>query len=534
MKRVVSVWLPDWPIARRARRLRATSRPDAGSPEGSVAADLLAGPPFALVEKGPRGLTVQAANAAARALGIARGGRHADARALCPELETLPADPDGDARGLKTLALYAERWAPAVSVDQTLPGFEGLVLDVTGATHLFGGEMALLDEIEARLGAAGVPARAALADTVGAAWALARFSEARTAPVGGAREALADLPCEALRLEAAATAGLKRFGLRRIGDLYALPRAGLARRFRGESAGLEVVRRLDQALGAEPEALIPVRPAPRYRVGRRYAEPLGAVEGLEAQLPDLARALCEALERDGQGARRARLIAFRVDGAAPELEVKLSRAARAPARLIRLIRELGLERIEIGFGIDALMLVADETEALSAVQAGLDGEASARPPEEAAAELIDRLAARLGEGAALAPVARESWIPERSEALVPADAEGGAVPRPARARPILLFEPPERVEAIAELPDHAPARFTWRRVARRVTRARGPERLSPEWWRPLPADARRPRTRDYFVVEDEAGRRYWLFREGLYGREDGDRRPEWFVHGVFP
>lgn len=459
---------------------------------------------------------------------------------MIPRLIGQPADPAADARALTALAAWAERWSPSVSVDPSSEGLEGLFLDVTGATHLFGGEAALLDQIRARLGEAGVPARAAMAPTPGAAWALARWGEAD----GGAplatedttRERLADLPVEALRIDDRTLAAARRFGLRRIGDLYAMPRAGLARRFR-DVDGVGLVKRLDQALGFVAEALTPVRAPPRYRAWQAYAEPLGDLEGVEARLPELAADLAQPLERDGQGAKALTLTGFRSDGRITALSVRMGRPGREAKVWLRLFREAGLGRLELGFGLDALMLTADTVEPIAPRQAALDSETETRQAESLAA-LIDRLTARLGEERVLTPEPIDSWIPERAERLRPALGRRPAPdPSDLGRRPILLLDPPEPVEAIAEMPDHAPARFTWRRVARRVVKADGPERLSPEWWRPRP-DGREVRTRDYYRVEDAEGARYWLFREGLYGLEYGgraeERAPSWWMHGVLP
>ena len=496
--------------------------------------------PFALTLKNSRGAVVlHALNAAARAAGLRRGQSQADAGAMLPQLLCQPADPAADARALEALAAWAERWSPSVSLDLSPDGLEGLFLDVTGAGHLFGGEAALLEQIRSRLAGAGISARAAAAPTPGAAWALARWSDPDGHPpvVGRERlrERLADLPLDALRLDAAALAQARRFGLKHIGDLYPMPRAGLARRFRG-GGGMELVRRLDQALGYEGEALTPVRPPARYRAWQAYAEPLGDLAGVEARLPELAADLAGAMERDGRGARGLTLTGFRTDGGTTTLAIRTGRPGREPSVWLRLFREAGLGRLELGFGVDSLMLAADVVEPMVARQTAIEGEAAARQAEDLAA-LVDRLSARLGEARVLVPEPVDSWLPERAERWRPALA-GPPAPmgdEPGR-RPILLFDPPEPVEAIAELPDGAPARFTWRRLSRRVIRADGPERLSPEWWRP--ADRLRGRTRDYYRVEDESGGRYWLFREGLYGREYGggteERAPSWWMHGVLP
>lgn len=501
--------------------------------------------PFALILRNSRGAAViHALNPAARAAGLRRGQTQADARAMIPQLVCKPADPEADVGALTALAVWAERWSPSVSLDPSPEGLEGLFLDVSGAAHLFGGEAALAAQIRARLAEAGVRARVALAPTPGAAWALARWGETGSGAGSGdciaddetVRGLLAPLPVEALRLDDRTLAQARRFGLKRIGDLYPMPRAGLARRFR-DGAGVGLVRRLDQALGFTGEALTPVRPPPKYRAWQAWMEPVGDIEGVAARLVDLTADLSIPLVRDGQGAKALTLTGFRSDGGTTSLSVRMGRPGRDPGIWLRLFREAGLGRLELGFGLDALMLTVDEVEAMTARQGALESEAEAQQAESLA-DLIDRLSARLGEDRVLTPEPVDSWIPERAERWRPALGRLLAVPagRDIR-RPILLLDPPEPVEAIAELPDGAPARFTWRRLSRRVTRADGPERLSPEWWRPRP-DGRQVRTRDYYRVEDDSGGRYWLFREGLYGREYSgepeERTPSWWMHGVLP
>lgn len=481
---------------------------------------------------------IHALTPAARRAGLRRGQTQADALAMIPHLICKPADPAAERRALRALAVWAERWSPSVSVDPSEDGLEGLFLDLTGAAHLFGGEAALLEQMRGRLAEAEVPARLAIAPTPGAAWALARWGEG-AAPVvteEDLSEALADLPVEALRIDDRTLTAARRFGLKTIGSLYAMPRAGLARRFRDEDA-VGLVRRLDQARGHTAEALTPVRPPPRYRVWQTWAEPIGDLAGVEARLPDLAADLAAALERDGQGARALTATGFRSDGLTTSLSVRMGRPGRDARVWMRLFREAGLGRLELGFGLDALMLTADTVEPIAATQGALESEAAAKQAEDLAA-LIDRLSARLGEDRVLTPEPVDSWIPERAERLRPAL---GRLPAPMDAqpgrRPILMLDPPEPVDAIAELPDGAPARFTWRRLSRRVTRSDGPERLSPEWWRPRP-DGRQARTRDYYRVEDDQGGRYWLFREGLYGWEytgaPDERAPSWWMHGLLP
>ncbi|RZJ28195.1 MAG: hypothetical protein EON85_09535, partial [Brevundimonas sp.] len=497
MRRIVSVWLIDWPVSVRRRSLERARRP-ASPPDPALDPQT----PFALILKNSRGAAViHALNPAARATGLRRGQTQADALAMIPYLLCQPADAAADGRALKALAIWAERWSPSVSLDPSDEGLEGLFLDVTGATHLFGGEAVLLDRIRTRLAETGTTARVAMAPTPGAAWALARWSEGQDpiATDDTVADLLADLPVEALRLDDRTVSGARRLGLKTIGHLYAMPRAGLAKRFRdGDAIGL--VKRLDQARGYAAEALTPVRPPARYRVWQAFAEPLGDVAGVEARLPELAADLSRALERDGQGAKALTLTGFRTDGETTSLSVRMGLPGRDASIWMRLFREAGFGRLELGFGLDALMLTADLTEPMLARQGVLESEAETKQAESLAL-LIDRLTARLGADRVLTPEPVDSWIPERAERLRPAlgrvpAVDGTAVGR----RPILLLDPPEPIEdPLFDLPEGAPARFTWRRVSRRIVRAEGPERLSPEWWRPRP-DGREVRTRDYYRI----------------------------------
>lgn len=507
---------------------RRSRRPDPTGPSEAAG-------PLALVLKDARGLILHALNRQARALGLTAGQTQADAQAMVPHLITIPADPETDHERLRQLALWLERYSPTVAMDLGPRGLEGLFLDVTGIPHLFGGEAAMLADLRQRLNRAAIPARLAMAGTPGAAWALARFGSEPALSVanGQERAALAHLPVAALRLAPEAVQLLARFGLRRIGDLYALPRAALARRFRG--AALSVILALDRADGFRDEPLRAERTPEAYQALRRVFEPVITREAVAQMAADLVTDLAMALERDGRGARCLRLTGFRVDGQLTEFETTLAAPARKPAHLLRLLADKGWERLDLGFGIDALQLSAPQTEPLIPGQTDAlitQGLADA----EAHHALIDRLTARLGPGAVLVPRQQESWLPERADHLVP-HARRQTLDRELESgppRPVLLLDPPEPIEAVAELPDGAPARFNWRHVVRRVVRASGPERLAPEWWRPMGRPSPYTRMRDYYRVEDEAGGRYWLFRAGLYGRDDPAQPPSWWMHGLFP
>jgi protein ImuB len=499
MKRIVSLWLPNWPTDRLNRR-----RP------------LPAETPVVTVEEiGGRALIV-APNTVAAAGGILPGLSLADARALMPGLAVFPADPSGDAASLARLADWCSRYTPLVALD----GADGLWLDVEGAAHLFGGEADLLADLDNRLGKLGYGSRAAIADTPGAAWAAARFlgHKHRTVASGEARAMLAELPVAALRLPSAIAGDLERLGLRRIADLYPLPRAALARRF-----GLLPGERLDQALGRCEEPISPRLPAPMHQVRQVLAEPIIDADNIAAVLQRLMTRLCRELAIAGRGARRLELIGYRVDGRVVKLGVGTSKPSRDERALLRLFAER-LERIDPGFGIEALSLAAPHVEPLAALQLAL------KRGEEAGAgdlaPLIDRLGNRLGFDRLARAVPRESYLPERAlrrlGALASPPREAALSRWPDRKSPLRLLPRPEPVQVPASslsMPANSPPEeFFWRGRRRRIHHADGPARISCEWWR-----GERGEPRDYWRLEDEEGGRFWL-----YGQGGG-----WYLHGLF-
>ncbi|WP_341211860.1 DNA polymerase Y family protein [uncultured Limimaricola sp.] len=472
--------------------------------------------PLALALEGPHGPVIHAVNDAAQALGLAPGARVVDMRALCPELRTRFADPRADAAALQRLMLWARRWCPWTAVD----GADALILDVTGSDHLWGGEAAMLAEIETRLAGLGLTARAAIAPTRGAAWALARFAPAICGP--GDMEARTDpLPAAALRLGAATVQTLDRLGLSSIGALRAVPRLSLARRFRAGPPDTDPLLRLDQLSGRTPEPVDSPDDPPRFAVQAKLSEP---VIDPVPHLPALGEELCAGLIAAGFGARRLALALYRTDGEVAQAQAATSQPSRDPAHMVRLF-EGRLEGLDPGFGFDLITLTALVAEALPTRQRRLDGSAE---NADDLARLIDRLSARFGVRALTRPLPAPSHIPERQTLWLPAlhVTPHRFVPQP--DRPLRLFEPPEEVRVLYAVPEGPPAQFVWRRQRLRVARFAGPERIAPEWWRDRPGT----RLRDYFRIEDHTGRRFWLYREGLLGDGRG-AEPRWFVHGAF-
>ncbi len=384
----------------------------------------------------------------------------------------------------------------------------------------------------------GLTNRLGLAPTPAAASAIARYHASaalsdRIIEPDTLRGALAPLPVESLRLAASVTLLLRRLGLKTIADLYPLPRQVLARRFRSQEFAEAVLLRLDQALGMRDEPLSPLLPAPPYRTHAAFAEPFFDVASFETVTRKLLDSLCRILAKDNQGGRRLSLFAYRVDGSVGRIQIAASAATRAPDHLAHLFHEK-LDTIDAGFGIDLVLLSADVTEPLSPAQLALQKEASNDAANQARlAELVDRLANHLGADNVSRSAPRESHIPERAEVRGPAlgPAAWAGTPTPHAPRPFRLFERPEPVRVLAEIPEGPPLRFTWRRVTRQVARAQGPERLAPEWW--LGVGLGETQVRDYYRIEDAEGHRYWLFREGLYVDEARKGPPQWFIHGLF-
>lgn len=474
--------------------------------------------PVVLATEGPHGPTVHATNRAASSEGIHNGARIVDMRALCPNLHVVYADVAGDRIALQKLMLWMRRWCPWTTTD----GDAGLVLDTTGSAHLWGGEPAMLRDMEEKLSHLGLTAGLAMAPTHGAAWALARYGGARViAEAQTLMPRTAPLPTNALRLDADTLLLLKRLGLKTVGDLAAVPRISLARRFSRAALAQNPLLRLDQMTGRLPEPVNAPDDPPRFAVQARLPEP---VADPTPHLPALCDELCAGLAAAGFGARRVTVTVYRTDGEISDVTVATARASRDAPHLAKLF-EGKLEAINPGFGFDLITLAASVAEDLTPQQTQLDG----RVDEDAElARLVDRLSARLGAAAIQSPAPAESHIPERATDWQPAIARAPQTPTLQNNRPIRLFDHPEEVHVVYAVPEGPPAQFVWRRVTHRVARFAGPERIAPEWWRDRPST----RLRDYYRIENQSGQRYWIYRDGIL--DDGRGAvPRWFVHGAF-
>lgn len=506
MPRVVSLFLPRWPTDRLRRKSGDASPP----PEA----------PLVLAGFTGRRRTITALDANAQALGVGIGMAVAKAQALVPGLIIVDADPAADREGLDRLALWAlQRISPVVAADPP----DGLVIDTTGADHLHGGDAMMLTVIVQKFAASGVEARAAIADTWGAAHAAARFLRRQSVVIapGESERLLRPLPLAALRLDGETVNGLRTLGFETIGDLMDQPRAPLALRF-----GPEIGRRLDQALGLVGEPVDPIRSPELVEVRRVFGEPIGAAETIARYTGKLVDALCLELEQRGLGAHRLDLLLHRVDNTMQFIRVGMAQPVRDAKRLTRLLRDK-IDTIDPGFGIEIMVLVAIETEPLRDRQTI---SSLVEPAEPDVSDLVDVLANRVGGNRLYRYTPVQSDVPERSVARIPAlSPETGATWEGDWPRPPRLLARPEPVETMALLPDHPPVWFTWRGIRRRVRRADGPERIRGEWWK---RDAEMTTVRDYFRVEDETGERYWLFRSGDGEHEDSGSQ-KWFLHGIF-
>jgi len=558
-RRFLSLWLPRL-ATDRARRLDDVDK----------AAPLVA---VAKIDNAQRLICI---DAEAARLGLSLGLSLPDVRARFPALIAVEAEPAEEARLLERLCDWCSRYTPLAALD----GCDGLMLDISGVAHLFGGETALIEDCRARLSAQGITVLIGAAGNPRAASALARFSQVKIASEPLSDKAFAklfhDLPLAALGLDEIIVADMARAGLRRIGDVALRPRAPITARF-----GALPMARLDALKGLERSSIAPRFPPPDLCAERRFASPIQTIEAIEASLRKLADDLVVLLERQAKGARRIELSLYRVDGVVRRILIGASRPLNEARAIVRLIAERlaspDEDEIDAGYGVDLMRLACLKAEPLAPSEAELE---RAHEAERALvlAELLDRLSARLGARAVTRRELIDAHLPEQAEAPAPAtfrhDAVGftrgttrrisspqslskgraifaltrgggganvidsaamrawmhgkepEAITTEAPARPLRLFARPEPIEAMAEVPDGPPRRFRWRRVLHDVTAIEGPERIAAPWWR-----HRDMPTRDYFRVEDSQGRRFWLYREGLWGRETAQSK--WFVHGLF-
>ncbi len=473
--------------------------------------------PYVFAEPDHGRMIISALSPLAQSMGVEKGMRAADAKAICPSLEIINHKPGRPRTLLKGLGHWCIRYSPTVAIDEF--SLDGLFMEVSGCPHLWGGEKEYLKDIRDRLKSKGYTVRLAMADTPGAAWAIARFG--RTTPLippGAHIEALQALPPQALRLEAATAVKLQKLGFYHIKSFMSMPRQVLRRRF-----GTDFLLRLAQALGTEEELIEPLQLPPQFQQRLPCLEPIRTRTGIEIAIRRLLEKLCLQLQQEGKGLRSGVLTGHRVDGKVISIRIGTSSATHSVSHLFRLF-ELKIGEIRPALGIELFIMEASRVddaeapqEALWASKQGIDTKSVVR--------LLDRVAGKLGAGVIRRYVPASHYWPERSVQQSLSLTELTLTSwRTELPRPTELLPRPEPVEVMALIPDHPPKFFIYQNTRHHIVKADGPERIEREWWMD------EGEHRDYYQVEDEEGQRYWLFRSGHYS---GEHRYQWFIHGFF-
>jgi protein ImuB len=470
--------------------------------------------PFVLRASSHGRMIITAANAVAERHGISSGMVLADARAIVPELQVQDDKPDLIEKLLKRLAEWCIRFTPVVAVD--FP--DGLLLDASGCSHLWSGDIPYVKEIIKRLNARGYDVRAAMANTVGTAWAVARFGKEPLIVSNNKHiEALMSLPPESLRLEADVVERLHKLGLHQINQFIRMQRSSLRRRF-----GQHFLMRLDQALGQEIELLEPVQPVEPYQERLPCLEPIVTATGIEIALRQLLETLCFRLQQEQKGLRSSLFKGYRVDGKVEQISIGTNRPSHNLNHLLKLF-ENKISTIEPALGIELFILEASKVEDHFPEQEKM-WEATSGLEDIRVSELIDRITSKMGEQSIHRYVPAEHYWPERSFKEASSLQEKLVTTWPCdKKRPLQLLPAPERIEVTAPIPDYPPMLFRHKGKLHKIIKADGPERIEQEWW------LQQGQHRDYYRVEDEEGFRYWLFRLGHYD----DKTFQWFIHGFF-
>lgn len=497
-KRFVSIWFPrlktDWFI-RKDSTLKQV--------------------PFVLASPDHGRMLVRSVNILAQAQGIEPGMALADARAIIPSLQVLEDKPELADSLLNAIGEWCIRFTPGVSIDPP----DGLMLDITGCAHLWGGEKPYLTEISNRLNHFGYDVRVALADTIGTAWAVARFGrETAIIEQGKLFEALHSLPARALRIEPEITERLEKLGLRQIGSFINMPRPSLSRRF-----GKSLLKRLDQSLGNNEEEIIPLHPLVVFQERLPCLEPIVTATGIEIALKRLLETLCQRLQKEEKGLRVAVFKCYRMDGKVEQLSIGTNRPSSNNIHLFKLF-EIKIDSIEPALGIELFILEAPKVEEVITEQEQL-WQDKAGLADSTLAELLDRIEGKTGPGHIQRFVPAEHYWPERSFTVASSiDETIQSSWKTNRPRPLQILSKPEPIEVTAPIPDYPPMLFRFKGKLHKIAKADGPERIEQEWW------LQQGQHRDYYCVEDEEGQRYWLFRLGHY---DVAKTYQWFMHGFF-
>jgi len=458
---------------------------------------------------------IVASNEIAQEHGIVNGMALADARVIFPSLKVADDKPGLKEKLLSKIAEWCIRFSPFVSIDPP----DGIIIDATGCSNLWGGDDQYLSTISKKLKKCGYTTRIAIADSIGAAWGIARFSNNSLIIQHGQHvNALLDLPPHALRLDNNTIDKLVKLGLRQVKDFISMPRSALRRRF-----GLQCIQRLNQALGLEEEIIQPLIPIEPYEERLPCLEPIATATGIEIALQKLLEILCKRLEQEQKGLRQAVFKCYCIDGRIETIEIGTNHPSHNQKHIFKLF-EPKISTIRPELGIELFVLIAPKVEDVQHLQqkiwenpGGLDN--------IQLAELLDRIAGKVGENCIHRYLPDEHYWPERSfkraATLNEKPSVQWIVDKP---RPIQLLPNPEKIAVTAPIPDYPPMNFRYKGKLHVITNADGPERIEQEWW------LQQGQHRDYYYVEDEEGKRYWIFRLGHYD----DQSYQWFIHGFFP
>ncbi len=471
--------------------------------------------PFVVSAPSHGRMVIVAANALAEQQGIHPGMAVADARAIITSLRVLDDKPGFANKLLRRIAEWCIRFSPIISVDSP----DGLIIDATGCSHLWGGDCYYLTAITQRFKSHGYAVRAGIADTIGCAWAVTRFGQQPFLVESEKQlEALIPLPSAALRLDMETVELLNKLGLCQVGQFISMPRPALRRRF-----GTAFIKQLDQALGHVEELVEPVELTEPYQERLPCLEPIVTATGIEIALNRLLETLCIRLQQEEKGLRSAILKGYRADGKTEKMEIGTNRPTSNVHHLFKLFEDK-IAMIEPGPGIELFVLEAPKVEGHAPMQKKL-WKSTGGLDDIGLSELLDRLATKLGPHTIHRYLPDEHYWPERSVKLATSLDEKVTIAwKVERPRPIQLLKIPERIGVTAPIPDYPPMNFRYKGKLHKVIKADGPERIEQEWW------ILEGEHRDYYAVEDEEGQRYWLFRSGHY---TGDKSQQWFIHGFF-
>ena len=471
--------------------------------------------PFVLAAPDHGRMLITATNNSAENEGVYPGMVVADARAVISSLQVLDDIPGLSTKLLTGIGEWCIRFAPAVAIDEP----NGLLLEVTGCAHLWGDEKDYLTDIYKRIRLFGYDIKIGIADTIGAAWAIARFGKGSPIVESGQQsKALLSLPAAALRIEPVIAERLEKLGLRQVKDFIHLPRPSLRRRF-----GQVLLQRINQALGYEEEWITPLQPIEPYQERLPCLEPIVTATGIEIAIQRLLNALCTRLQQEGKGLRIATLKGYRVDGKVVSIEIGTNRPSCNTKHLFKLF-EIKIDSIEPALGIELFTMTALKVEEVLITQEKLWEQHGGLDDIELS-ELLDRIEGKMGSNHIHRYVPAEHYWPERSFKLATALNEKTTTPwKIDRPRPLQMLFKPQAIEVTAPIPDYPPMLFRYKGTLHKIIKADGPERIEQEWW------LQDGEHRDYYVVEDEEGKRYWLFRSGHY---DAAKSWQWFIHGFF-